>query len=75
MQIMGLDVSKASVSACLLTEKPTEPRQSYYDCDFYKFQATASGIRGLLTLIGDDLSDTIAIIEPTGVNYQLFWVT
>jgi transposase len=75
MQILGLDISKASVSACILTDKKTEALQFYYDCDFYKFQATASGIRGLLTLIGADLSDTIAIMEPTGVNYQLLWGT
>src|SRR4028118_1684511 len=75
MQIIGLDISKASVSACLLTEKPTEPRQFYYDCDFFKFQATAAGISGLLTLIGDNLANTIAIMEPTGVNYQLLWGT
>jgi hypothetical protein len=56
MPILGLDISKASVSCCLLTEKPTEPRQFYYDCDFYKFEATVLGIRGLLTLIGGDAS-------------------
>ncbi len=67
MQIIGLDISKGSVSACLLTEKPTEHRQFYYDCDFYKFEATAFGIRGLLTLIGGDLANTIAVMEPTGV--------
>ena len=75
MQILGLDISKASVSACLLTEKPTEPRQFYYDCDFHKFEATAFGIRGLLALIGDDLVNTVAIMEPTGVNYQVLWAT
>ena len=75
MQIIGLDISKASVSACLLTEKPTEPRQFYYDCDFHKFEATAFGIRGLLALIGTDLSNTIAVMEPTGVNYQILWGT
>jgi hypothetical protein len=62
MQIIGLDISKASVSACLLTEKQTEPRQFYYDCDFHKFQATVFGIRELLTLIGDDLANTIAVM-------------
>jgi len=75
MQIIGLDISKASVSACLLTEKPTEPRQFYYDCDFFKFQATAAGISGLLTLIGDNLANTIAVMEPTGINYQMLWGT
>jgi transposase len=75
MQIIGLDISKASVSACLLTEKPLDARQFYYDCDFRKFDATAFGIRGLLTLIGGDLANTIAVMEPTGVNYQLLWGT
>ena len=75
MQIIGLDISKASVSACLLTEKPIDPRQFYYDCDFYKFEATVSGICGLLALIGDDTGNTIAVMEPTGVNYQILWGT
>jgi transposase len=75
MQILGLDISKASVSACLLLEKPTEPRQFYYDCHFHKFEATAFGIRGLLTLIGGDLVNTIAVMEPTGINYQRLWGT
>ncbi|TAE78201.1 MAG: IS110 family transposase [Oscillatoriales cyanobacterium] len=73
MQIIGLDISKASVSACLLLEKPTEPRQFYYDSDFYKFDATAAGISGLLALIGD--IPTVAVMEPTGVNYSRLWGT
>jgi transposase len=77
MQIIGLDISKASVSCCLLTQKPLDARQFYYDCDFYEFEATAFGIRGLLTLIGGDgdLANTVAVMEPTGVNYQLLWGT
>jgi len=74
MQIIGLDISKASVSACLLSEKPTEPRQFYYDSDFHKFDATATGISGLLVLIGD-VANTIAVMEPTGINYQVLWGT
>lgn len=74
MQILGLDISKSSVSACLLTEKPTEPRQFYYDYDFHKFSATVTGITGLLALIGDK-STTIAVMEPTGINYQKLWGT
>ena len=75
MRILGLDISKASVSACLLLEKPADPRQFYYDCDFYKFAATAAGISGLLSLIGGDVTNTIAIMEPSGVNYQKLWGT
>jgi hypothetical protein len=62
MQILRLDISNVSVSADLLTEKQAEPPQFYYDCDFHKFQATVFGIRGLLTLIGDDLANTIAVM-------------
>ena len=59
MRILGLDISKASVSACLLLEKPVEPRQFYYDSEFHKFDATVAGITGLLALIGDDVAVSI----------------
>ncbi|MEG4323666.1 MULTISPECIES: transposase [unclassified Microcoleus] len=75
MQILGLDISKASVSVCLLTEKPTEPRQFYYDYEFRKFDATAAGISGLLTFIGGDVTNTFAVMEPSGINYQKLWGT
>lgn len=75
MQIIGLDISKASVSACLLTQRPIEPRQFYYDSDFYKFDATVVGISELLVLIGSDVTNTIAVMEPTGVNYSRLWGT
>ncbi len=74
MQIIGIDISKSSISACLLFQKPIEPRQFYYDYNFYKFEATTAGICGLLALIGDSAS-TIAVMEPTGVNYQRLWGT
>lgn len=70
MRVVGLDVSKSSVSACLLTQKPTEPRQFYFDCHFHKFYADAAGLNGLLALKPD-----IAVMEPTGINYQKLWGT
>lgn len=48
MRIIGLDICKSSVAACLLTERPTEPRQFYYDCKFYRFKADATGIKAML---------------------------
>ena len=75
MKILGLDISKASVSACFLLEKPADPRQFYYDCDFRKFHSTPAGIIRLLAFIGDDIANTIAIMEPSGVNYQKLWGT
>ncbi|MEG4319744.1 MULTISPECIES: transposase [unclassified Microcoleus] len=75
MQLLGLDISKASVSACLLLEKPAEPRQFYYDYNFRKFDATAAGISALLEFIGNDVTNTIAVMEPSGINYQKLWGT
>ena len=65
MRIVGLDVCKLSVVACILKQRPSEPRQFYYDGSFETFEANASGISGLLKLRTD-----IAVLEPTGVNYS-----
>lgn len=73
MQILGIDVSKSSISCCLLSEKPADSRQFYYEYKFHKFNADASGILGLLFLVGNQ--ETVAILEPTGVNYSKLWGT
>ncbi|MEH2454506.1 IS110 family transposase [Nostoc sp.] len=70
VRILGLDVSKSSVSACLLTGKPEDPRQFYYECPFFVFGANAKGIQELLALKPD-----IALLEPTGTNYSKLWGT
>jgi transposase len=70
VRILGLDVSKSSVSACLLEEKPIQTRQFYYDYQFLKLQADASGIQKLLQLAPD-----VALMEPTGNNYSKLWGT
>ena len=70
IRILGLDVSKSSVSACLLTEKPEDPRQFYYECPFFCLSANAKGIQELLALKPD-----IALLEPTGNNYSKLWGT
>ncbi|BAT53760.1 hypothetical protein NOS3756_27230 [Nostoc sp. NIES-3756] len=70
IRVLGLDVSKSSVSACLLTEKPALPRQFYYECQFYRFSADSAGIKSLLALNAD-----IALMEPTGSNYSKLWGT
>ncbi|BBD69675.1 hypothetical protein NIES4072_29900 [Nostoc commune NIES-4072] len=70
IRILGLDVSKSSVSACLLLEKPEDPRQFYYECPFLKLSADAKGIQDLLALNAD-----IALLEPTGNNYSKLWGT
>lgn len=71
-RVVGLDVCKDSVVACILddAERPTEPRQLYYDLNFPRFYADASGIKRLL-----DLQPDIAVLEPTGINYSKLWAT
>jgi len=74
MKILGVDISKASISVCLLLEKSTaDPREILYETNFYKFHADVTGLSGLLDLIG--VGETIAIMEPTGINYQRLWGT
>ncbi|WP_353933331.1 transposase (plasmid) [Okeanomitos corallinicola TIOX110] len=69
MRIVGLDISKSSVSCCLLESKPSDVREFYYECNFYHFQNNQAGISGLLALKPD-----VALLEPTGTNYSKFWV-
>ncbi len=70
MKIIGLDVCKLSVVACLISMRPSDPRQYYYDAKFHTFVANAQGIKELLALKPD-----IAVLEPTGVNYSKLWGT
>lgn len=71
MRVIGLDVCKDSVVACMLDAAlGTEPRQLYFDLDFPRFSANAAGIKGLLAL-----SPEVAVLEPTGVNYAKIWAT
>ena len=45
MRVLGIDISKSSITACLLTEKPSEPRKLMQNCQFYRFKADAAGIK------------------------------
>jgi hypothetical protein len=70
MRILGIDVCKGSVVACLLTERPDEPRQFLFKAEFHNCKADVTGLKTLL-----DLKPDIAIMEPTGVNYSKLWGT
>ncbi|MEH2061334.1 MAG: hypothetical protein V7K50_03530 [Nostoc sp.] len=54
----------------MLTDKPEDPRQFYYECPFLKLSADVEGIKNLLALNAD-----IALLEPTGNNYSKLWGT
>lgn len=68
LRVLGLDICKNSVVACLLTQKPTQPREAYHSLEFFKLKADAAGIKQLLALKPD-----VALMEPTGINYQRLW--
>lgn len=70
MLVVGLDVCKSSVVACFVAELPSEPRQFYYDAIYEIFSADAVGIGRLLEIEPD-----VAVMEPTGTNYQKLWGT
>lgn len=70
LKVLGLDICKSSVSACLLTERPAEPRDFYFECNFHKLYADASGISTMLAMKPD-----VAVMEPTGTNYSRLWGT
>ncbi len=70
MIIAGIDISKSSVVCCLLTNKPDDIKEFYYEYDFINLKADSEGIKKLLELKID-----AAIIEPTGTNYSKLWGT
>lgn len=73
MRILGLDICKDSVEAVILSDEillqSIEPRQLYYEQQFYKIYATPTGLRQLLNSKPD-----VAILEPTGINYARIWI-
>lgn len=71
MRVVGLDVCKNSVVACILDSAcRREPRLLYYDLDFPRLYTNAQGIKTLLSMNVD-----VAVLEPTGVNYSKLWAT
>ncbi len=68
LRVLGLDICKNSVVGCLLTQKPAQPREAYHSLEFFKLKADAAGIKQLLALKPD-----VALMEPTGINYQKLW--
>lgn len=68
MRIVGINVCKSSVFACLLTEFPTNSKQYFRNVEFHTFKAGYVGIQALLELKPD-----IAVMEPSGVHYSKLW--
>ncbi|MEG4328472.1 IS110 family transposase [Microcoleus sp. herbarium5] len=73
--IVGIDVSRSSISACFLLEKPSTPRDDYFDADIEVYQANIENLNRLRAKIESYRADKIiAICEPTGMNYAQLWM-
>lgn len=68
-QILGLDISKSSVSCCLISKIPQDIKEFYYSYPFVSLNVNKEGIDKLLAFNAD-----VAIVEPTGINYSQIWV-
>ena len=69
-RILGLDVSKSSVSCCLISKIPQDIKEFYYSYPFVSLNANKDGIDKLLAFNAD-----VAVIEPTGINYSRIWTS
>lgn len=70
MNILGLDVGRNNVTACLLTEYPDQPVRHFQNIrkEIVKCQADTIGVERLLALKPDAI-----VMEPTGIWYSNFW--
>lgn len=69
MRVLGIDVCKASIVCCLLTERPADAREAYRSAEFHTICADTEGIDQLLSFRAD-----VAVLEPTGIHYARLWV-
>ena len=73
--IVGIDVSRSSIAACFMLEKPSEPRDNYFDADIEVFHSNIENLNRLKTKIESFKADrVVAICEPTGMNYARLWM-
>jgi hypothetical protein len=73
--IVGIDVSRSSISACFLLEKPKNPRDYYYDADIRKYHLNLENLNQLKAHIESfNANHVIVICEPTGINYAKLWM-
>jgi len=73
--IVGIDVSRSSIAACFMLEKPSNPRNDYFDADIENFHSHLENLNKLRAKIESFKADkTVAICEPTGMNYARLWM-
>lgn len=68
LTIAGIDVSRNSITVCILSSIPDDLKQFKNKWKPLKFKADAEGIANLLALEFDG-----AVLEPTGAHYSRIW--
>ena len=73
--IVGIDVSRSSIAACFMLQKPSNPRDDYFDADIEVFHSNIENLNKLRAKIESFKADkVVAICEPTGMNYARLWI-
>lgn len=73
--IVGIDVSRSSIAACFMLEKPSNPRDDYFDADIEVFHSNLENLNRLRIKIESFKADkVVAICEPTGMKYAQLWM-
>jgi hypothetical protein len=73
--IVGIDVSRSSIAACFMLEKPSNPRDDYFDADIEIFHSNIENLNRLKRKIESFQADkVVTICEPTGINYAKLWM-
>ena len=84
-RVLGLDIAKMSVVGCLLTEQPSKKRYltpTYvvhtYQANPDKKKKSSIAVKAEQKVLGMSdllaLKPTVAVLEPTGVNYSKLWI-
>lgn len=68
LKIAGIDISKDSITVCILDQKPENLKQFNQRTNCPKFTADRAGIANFLALDFD-----VAVMEPTGIHYAQIW--
>lgn len=73
--IVGIDVSRSSIAACFMLEKPSNPRDDYFGADIEVFHSNIENLNKLKLKIESFKADkVVAVCEPTGMNYARLWM-
>lgn len=69
MRIIGADICKNRLIFCCLETEPIEPREQFWQTEFYTALLNADGLNLILSHQPD-----VVVLEPTGIHYARFWI-